>query len=115
MQPLELIDYLIQLDVWQKEDTLIRRIDYTLLVEAFDSPALLHFIGWSYPIDPSKLLVPHAVELMQWLFGSERLQKRPIIDDAMKDIDRLELVIGNTEALRDLRRSNDLVAAYSLA
>ena len=85
---------------------------YSLLTKALVRGNIIRHIGWAKKTSLKSIDVPNTVELLIWLFGSRSQEKWGIISETDADLDKLDVVLENENALNRLRKSNDLEDSY---
>ena len=114
---LMVIEQAERMKIFSREDRYNRHFSFSHLYTGIGYEGISTFIGLSSENDESEEPVPEGnqaelKDLCLWLYGSQKEDKRPIIQSQNPDLRRLDAVVANREAVAALRAGTELILAY---
>jgi hypothetical protein len=98
-------------------DTKAAKNNFSLLMLALGQPTIKEFIGLPRRLQEVNLDLPvpaekveNLLDLLTWIFGYKNKQK--LINDSRQITQQLKHILGNADAVAELKRTDNLVAAY---
>jgi len=106
--------------VFSREDRAKRHFSFSHLYTGLDYPGIQKFLGLSKeksfdtrsPVPASK--VPNLGELCEWLYGSKKKQKKPVVESQNPDLRILDEVLVTKDGTAALRRGLPLSVARDI-